>query len=267
MKRYTIVLVVMLLFSTFFSGFALANEDGVEQPHKLVALGDSITYGSGLGNPSSEAFPYLIGNAASLDVTNLGKPGWTSGQLLTAVKSDVSFMEAIAAADVITLNIGGNDLFQAVGVQEALATGKFESTPELEEKVRAAGLQLGKNLGEIIGAIRAQAPTAPIVLYNIYNPFGPSEVPSLQTLYEYGEQVNSMVIGPIQTATGSILANAYSAFSGNQASYIIPGDVHPNVAGHQALASLVNNILFDLLPEEDPGTENPDPDETGRAGW
>lgn len=256
--------VVMLLFSTFFSGFAIANGDDVNQKPNLVALGDSITYGYNLENPESEAFPYLIGNG-SLEVTNLGVPGWTSGELLNAVTTDASFTGALADADIVTLNIGSNDLLQAVGVQEVLASGTFEKTPELEAKVTAAALQLGQNLQGIIGSIRAQAPTASIVLYNIYNPFGPSEVPFLQDLYEYGEQVvqqvNTVVIAPVQTATGSVLANAYTAFNGKQASYIIPGDVHPNVAGHQVLASLVNDILADLLPEEDPGTDAPDPEE------
>ncbi|MGM0902153.1 MAG: hypothetical protein ACQEXB_13800 [Bacillota bacterium] len=51
MKRYSIVFVVMLLLSSFFSGFTTANGEGAEQSINLVALGDSITYGYGLEKP------------------------------------------------------------------------------------------------------------------------------------------------------------------------------------------------------------------------
>jgi len=266
LKRYSIVFVVILLLSSFFSGFALADGEVTEEKVNLVSLGDSITYGYNLQNPQSEAFPYLIGDG-SLEVTNLGVPGWTSGQLSNAVTTDASFTGALADADIVTLNIGSNDLLQAVGIQEALASGTFEVTPELQQKVQAAAIQMGQNLQGIIQAIRTQT-TAPIVLYNLYNPFGSNvENEFLNYLHVYGEQViqqvNTAIISPFQAVQGVFLVDAYTAFNGNQASYMIPGDVHPNVAGHQSLASLVNDILIDLLPEEDPGTEDPDTDEPG----
>lgn len=266
LKRYSIVFVVILLLSSFFSGFALADGEVTEEKVNLVSLGDSITYGYNLQNPQSEAFPYLIGDG-SLEVTNLGVPGWTSGQLLNAVTTDASFTGALAEADIVTLNIGSNDLLQAVGIQEALASGTFEVTPELQQKVQATALQMGQSLQGIIQAIRTQT-TAPIVLYNLYNPFGSNvENEFLNNLHVFGEQViqqvNSAIISPFQAVQGVFLVDAYNSFNGNQASYIIPGDVHPNVAGQQSLASLVNDILIDLLPEEDPGTEDPDTDEPG----
>ncbi|SEM93959.1 Lysophospholipase L1 [Mesobacillus persicus] len=268
MKRYSIVFVVTLLFSTFFSGFAAANGNDVNQKPNLLALGDSITYGSGLQNPGSEAFPYLIGNG-SLEVTNLGVHGWNSTQLLEAVKSNPNFTGALAEAEIVTLNIGSNDLLQAVGLQEALATRTFEVTPEVQQKVEAAVGQLGVNLRSIIEEIRAQSPTVPIVLYNLYNPLSPNvDDPFLMNIFLYGDQivqqVNSQVIGLFQAAPGVVLANAYNAFAGQQASYILPNDIHPTVAGHQALASLVNASLADLLPEEsDPGNEEPGDGDTG----
>ena len=66
-KKLSVLLTLMLAFSTFFASFAFA-ENNVKP--NLVALGDSITFGwnlddtNGNTNQSLKAFPNLIGNGA-----------------------------------------------------------------------------------------------------------------------------------------------------------------------------------------------------------
>ena len=198
---------------------------------------------------SPNAFPSLIANG-QFNVTNLGVPGWTSADLLNALKTNPTFKKSLKSADIVTLDIGNNDLLQAAGLSQILQNPTpVQLTPELQQKLALAEQQLGINLQAIITLIKKQT-DAPIILYNLYNPFGASSDPFLGSLHSFGEQiipvVNSQIISPIAIQTGSHLADSYTAFNGHQATFIIPGDVHPTLAGHQALAQLADKALLTL---------------------
>jgi lysophospholipase L1-like esterase len=265
-KRLSVLLTLMLALSTFFTSFAFAAEENMYKP-KLVALGDSITFGYKLEDnqtqASPNAFPSLIAGGA-FDVTNLGYPGWTSSDLFNAMNTDAKFSPAIKAADILTLNIGNNDLLGAVGINQIIENpGAVDQSALLQKVVPAAGL-LKQNLTAIITKIRTENPSAPIVLYNIYNPFGESTDPTFALLHNIGKQIiNDGVpnvlpgINQLYSAAGQVpgtfVADAYTAFNGNQANYIfgLPKDlIHPNAAGHTALAGLADVILNSILSKE-----------------
>ncbi len=235
----------MLLVSTLFSSFAFANE---QSKPSLVALGDSITYGYGLGSPVSEAFPHLIGGG-KLDVTNLGVPGWTSGDLLSSLQTDSSVIQALQSANVITLNIGSNDLLQAANFAGLIEDPTLFDPVALGQNVAAAIGSFGNNLIGIISTIR-QHSQAPIILYTIYNPI-PLENPLGPTFYGFAEQMisktNNEVIKPTAIGSKSLLADAYVSYTDQQLNYLLPNDVHPNQEGHQVLANLANQLLIQLL--------------------
>ncbi|WP_420489296.1 SGNH/GDSL hydrolase family protein [Neobacillus niacini] len=81
----------------------------------LVALGDSITFGwhlddtNGNANPSLKAFPNLVGNGNYNVTKNISDGGWDSTELLAKIGKPEN-IAALSGADVITLNIGSNDL-------------------------------------------------------------------------------------------------------------------------------------------------------------
>lgn len=252
LKRISILFAFVLAFSTFFSSFAFADT-----PKKnLVALGDSISFGYKLEpnqtQASPNAFPSLIGNGA-FNATNLGVPGWTSTQLLAALDTD-QFKTPLKTADVITLNIGNNDLMQAVNLAGIIQGGVPVDPTTLIPKAEAASAQLAVNLQGIFGKIRALNQTAPIIFYNLYNPFGVDADPFNAFLHTIGEQitlgVNSNVIALYAAAPGTYIADAYTKYDGHQNDYITKNVdlIHPNLVGHQALASIANDILADLGP-------------------
>ncbi|MEH7275014.1 GDSL-type esterase/lipase family protein [Neobacillus vireti] len=257
-KRFSILLTLMLTFSTFFTSFAFANEN-VEKPN-LVALGDSITYGWNLddtnGNTkkSSKSFPNLILEQGFFNVTNISGGGWTSSNILAQV-NDPANEAAIQNADVFTLNIGSNDLMGAVGLKTIIDNGTPVDPAALQPKVEIAAAQLGQNLQSIFGKIRSLNTDAPIILYNIYNPFGPSTDNQFNAfLHSIGGQivtgVNTNIISPFSNVPGTFVANAKTVFDNNQTTYIIPGDIHPTSVGQAVLAGLATEILIPLLPEE-----------------
>ncbi|MFZ3580175.1 GDSL-type esterase/lipase family protein, partial [Virgibacillus sp. DJP39] len=164
-------LAFVLILSVIFSSTSNAKSNNGKE--SLVALGDSIPFGYNLGqtnhNPAKVAYPYLIGDDGDLRVRNLGVPGWQTDQLLTALKTDQKYRQALKHADYVVLTIGNNDLL------EILESASLESgqNPGLFQKLLQQKLLTSKvflNIGEIIAETRTLT-DAPIVMYNVYNPF------------------------------------------------------------------------------------------------
>jgi lysophospholipase L1-like esterase len=224
-----------------FSTTVLAKSENAKE--SFVALGDSIPFGYNLGEtnmqPPKEAFPFQIGKEADLRVRNLAIPGWKTSEMLSALTTDQKFRQAVGHADYVTLNIGNNDLLQALKAAQLETINNpllFFST--LQAKVLQSNLY--GNLTTIVGQIRSLT-DAPIVVYNIYNPFqvvdplhniGNIILPGINSQFAVlGTQLNSFY-GNI------IIADAYSAFGTNQARYVIAGDIHPTEEGQKVLAEI-----------------------------
>jgi lysophospholipase L1-like esterase len=248
-KRFSILFTLVLAFSTFFSSFAFA-ENNVKP--NLVSLGDSITYGWNLekdtdptnSQQSLKAFPYLIGNGKYNVAKNISGGGWTSEVLLTEIQKPEN-LAAISTADIITLNIGSNDLLKSPGIALALSNPTAILTPEQIINLKGEALIVSQKLAikitAIMTGIKTVNPNAKIILYNIYNPIG------VGPIHDLAEQIipsmNVGVFKPIVDTFGLQLADAYTAFNGNQATYVLPGDIHPTPDGHKALASAGEQAL------------------------
>lgn len=250
------IFTVILILNVFASTSVFAESETEFQP-KVLALGDSIPYGTSLPD-RSYAFPNLIleGNAV---VKNVSVPGLTSDGLLTQITSDSTTMEAIEVADVITINIGNNDLLQAVdikAIQEALLKGNPVDFEKIKAKVGVASKLAGENLQQILASISTQNEDAVILLYNMYNPFPNLESEPFKTLHALGEEI----LKPVNTSLGgipllypnTIVLDAYHAFNGKQLEYVYPNDVHPTEKGHVVLASLATEELLAFIPQPEP---------------
>ena len=132
LKRFSVLLVIMLILSTFTASFVFAKTEQSPKPKlNIVALGDSITFG--YPPPSTTGFPDLITGARNVE--KFGGSGATSSQLLAAIQSNPKeFKRALKKADVITINIGSNDLMQATNMSTLFA--KLQPlVPNLEENL------------------------------------------------------------------------------------------------------------------------------------
>lgn len=257
-KRFSLLFAFLLIFNVFASTAVFAEDNPEDVPPTIVSLGDSIPYGYNLGDnlaASPNAFPNLIADGYP-EVINLSKPGLTSDLLLAGMNDQV--LKTLEGADLIIINIGSNDLLQSIDYKVLLGSGvpiDDAKKAELLPKVTTAAMKLGGNLQAIIGKIREKS-TAPIFLYNIYNPFGPSQDPFAGSVHMLGEMistnVNQNVIGPLQVNEETYIIDSYSAFNGKQMNYVIPGDIHPNQEGHAVLAGLADQQLAILFPEVPP---------------
>ncbi|QBP43115.1 SGNH/GDSL hydrolase family protein [Paenisporosarcina antarctica] len=233
-KAFLILLVISLVFST--SAFA-KNDNG---KNSLVALGDSIPFGYNLdannNHPSKKAFPFLMGKEADLRVNNLGIPGLTTDGMLNLLQTNQKYRQAVKHADYITLNIGSNDLIAALRAAAAASGGdteyfKFLLMQNIENSNIVGKLKL------TIAEIRKLS-AAPIVIHNIYNPFQEPEYELQFLATKLLPDINKIFLGLVYANENVVLADAYTAFGSNQAKYVIAGDIHPTVAGHEKLAGI-----------------------------
>jgi len=96
-------------------GGTTAGNNPQAQNWNYLALGDSLADGVLAQQgyvPRYESY-INIDTGANVHTTNLGVPGWHSGDLLNAIQTDDDFRNNIANAEVLTWDIGGDDLANA----------------------------------------------------------------------------------------------------------------------------------------------------------
>ncbi len=209
----------------------LGNRESIAaaQPKaKYTALGDSLavgllTLGSGYVNQYSN---WLVENRypQGIKLINLGTSGWKSGDILKALQEDSFYMESIRSADILTLDVGGNDLL-----------GSDFTTQSLKLALK----EYRRNLMVILSKIRELNPTAPFYIMDIYNPYPIGHSRRLLAdswIPNFNREIYSAASNPAFRITG--LAEVYTAFQGHEAEYTWVGklgDVHPNSLGHQII--------------------------------
>ncbi|MCC8151412.1 MAG: GDSL-type esterase/lipase family protein, partial [Lachnospiraceae bacterium] len=248
-----------------------------------LALGDSITTGYGLTDPDTEGFAAKFADAieeedTTVTTVNAGVAGLTAETLATALATG-SYDAQIAAADVITITIGGNDLMAAfyecvaglyssafgtsctsVNVQTWLGNASAYPTEvaaivsllssdtgaaALSAAISEASSECVENIESIVGLIRAVNQDAVILLANQYNPY--ASLSSVAAYASISSLFDSAVKGfnTLLSASSTVSANCeivdlYSAgVSTNVNVSTMNFDFHPNAAGHATIASVM----------------------------
>ena len=106
--------------------FALALAAGPARAQTVwqyTALGDSLAFGmddAQGGGYVGRYRNYVQQDAGvSVNLVNRGVPGWTSDDLLNALRTDQSLRAQVAGSRVVTFNIGGNDLLGVLQLYHA----------------------------------------------------------------------------------------------------------------------------------------------------
>ncbi|MGM0835283.1 MAG: GDSL-type esterase/lipase family protein [Bacillota bacterium] len=261
-NRFSLLFAILLVFNVFASTSVFAEGD-VKEKNKIVALGDSIPYGyipdETNSSPSEKSFPNLIAGGGH-NVINLSEIGATSTSLLDGMKTNKNnVLLDLQDADLITLNIGSNDILHSINFEQIVDNKTAITDPvalfALQQAVAAASTELAVNLQNIVKGIRLQNSHAPIFVYNLYNPFGESSDPFGIFLNDIGNQiassVNDTILKNSNESLGLYILGAYESFHGNQPKYVYPLDIHPTFEGHKALAALADQQLAILYPEEE----------------
>jgi lysophospholipase L1-like esterase len=144
-----------------------------------VALGDSLAAGVGArrGYVPRYAEHLQRETGARLRVINLGLSGQTSTQLLHSIRDDPEMRKTLGGAEVVTLNIGLNDLGQARSFYESGTCGG----PQNEACLRDVVERIERNWDAIINEISSLRSTENTIIRTVglgYTPrtkgvFGP----------------------------------------------------------------------------------------------
>jgi lysophospholipase L1-like esterase len=209
------------------------------QPLDYVALGDSSPLE---GSSNGQRYPERLGALlqmhfpAGVSVHNLAEGGstttmWLPGALYMEMRKD-----AIAAADLITMTIGGNDLVDAISL------GDMDAALAQVDQTFA-------NIGTIYAYLREMNPQADIV-FTIY----PNYIKADAWEDELGAAKVGVVRGVIESVIdqmrrdlaanpGMLLADVHGPLKDADMNLYMADKLHVNDAGHQVYAEVIFGAL------------------------
>jgi len=201
-----------------------------------VALGDSLAAGVGArqGYVDRYAKHLRTDAGAMVRVTNLGVSGQTSAQLLRVLRNDTSARRAISGAEVVTFNIGINDLGRARGQYEAETCGGARN----QRCLRVAVKTLEENWGAVIEEILALRSADEAIIRTA----GLGYTPRVDGVGEhYLQETNSHIAA--STAENGIPYAEVSLGEGG----LGPDGLHPDGSGYDEIADHLRRLGYEPL--------------------
>lgn len=272
MKRFSTILIplatavatLLILFLTIpkaDSRIHVVRDDSQNYKKSVhfVAVGDSLTEGVGDETKRGGYVP-LVADAlqqkyelTSVEKDNYGVSGERSDQILKRVKKDSDLRNSLASADIITMTVGGNDLFQAFQKNLTAKTAK-----QFDRSIK----KYGKQVQDILSEMRELNSKAPIYIVGIYNPYYLNfpDIKAMQTVVDnwndetkglaketkncFFVPVNDLLYKGIATKDSQKTGESSSAEVKNNALYD-EDNFHPNNLGYQLMATAIQEKIVD----------------------
>lgn len=196
-----------------------------------LAIGDSIV--TGIGSEEQESFVNYFSRqleektGKSVVLQNQGIPGIASTDLNRLTQSG-EFDTHIKEADLITISVGGNDILQALALNE----GDYRNIVQDFHSMQATFID---NLTSMADRIREVNPQATIVFLEMYNPLDKGH-----EYYSLADQLlpkwNVKIYEAARKYDHSIVLETTKVINSNHQQYLSADGVHPNALGYQALS-------------------------------
>jgi lysophospholipase L1-like esterase len=201
-----------------------------------VALGDSLAAGVGADRGYVDRYAAHIAEdtGARVRTVNLGVSGQTSPELLAALRNDRKVHRALAGAEVVTLNIGLNDLGRAGQAYESGACGGEDG----ERCLRVAVDEVGKNWEAIVAEILTLVRRDEVIVRTPGLGYVPRAGADART---YLDEVNRR-IAAIADQNGIPHTEIRLGQGG-----MSPDGIHPNAAGHATIAEKLRDLGYGYL--------------------
>ena len=232
-------------------------------PPVYTSIGDSIAFGlyAPIGRGFVPRYRDHIRTDTGVTVTlyNLAVPGWTSSQLLDALRNNSYFRLRISQSSVITMSIGGNDFLDARQSYRAGTCGGANN----QDCLLQAALRFAANWNAILGELATMRSASDTVFrpIDIYNPYV-NEDRATDSWADDGGLNDFQVFKPYQQAVNNYIATTMDSigipfgrvslvFNGPDGE-IDPSDLgliafdglHPNDEGHRVIADLLRNLGY-----------------------
>ncbi|WP_449621955.1 GDSL-type esterase/lipase family protein [Robertmurraya sp. Marseille-Q9965] len=233
MKNYFFFIILMtIVFGTYSWTMSASREINV------VALGDSITYGTG----DSKKMGYIERVRTQLEekeglpvfVKNYGVPRLTSENILEKLK-DNTVQEEIKRANYIFLYIGTNDFRKWIK-----PTG---------DKLIAKNMMKGKtifsqNLKKILGKLRSENSLAEIYVFGLYHPY--TEFENQHEILDVIELWNHEMVNTSNNFEDTYFIPTLDLFLNKPKKEYFQDKLHPNSEGYQSIADRAMERIIEI---------------------
>ncbi len=226
---------------------------GTSSTWHYTAMGDSLAFGI-LDSQGGYVRRYQDDISAdtgkTVSVVDLGVNGAHSGDLLNSLQNDANFRSNVSSSQVVTWNIGGDDLLHALNLFQNGQCGGADN----QNCLRSAVATFIPNWDAIVQqllALRSKNNTI-IRTMDVYNPFvfELMRQGTYATVEPYLDQINQHIAASAQ-ANGIPMAQVHLAFNGPTgdqdpvAKGLIAIDgIHPNDNGHRAIADALRALGY-----------------------
>jgi lysophospholipase L1-like esterase len=231
-KNIKIIILTVLLFSSVAGFFLIKNN---LERYNYVALGDSIAAGvSPYSNKYAlkyiNSYPdyiasYLREHSKLKEYTKeFAQSGSTSNDLLNIILHNNDVRERLGKANLITIDIGANDLFQG-----------YSSGQDSKELL----ISISSNLKETITQIKGINRSVKIYLLGYYDLL-PYNTEAMGTRFRKDYTDLNLIIEGIAKVNGLIFISTDHLFKERGLEFLpVRDNVHPNEEGHRLIAEEV----------------------------
>ncbi len=227
-----------------------------------TGLGDSIGFGlfAPIGDGYVPGYERLIeaDSGVNVNAINLSVPGWTSSDLLGAIRGNLFFRLSVFTSTIVTVNIGGNDLLGARGSYKNRTCGGADN----QDCLRTGVAVFRDNFNAIMANVLSLRSTRNTIIrtMDIYNPYvnedrGQDTWPNdqgndFQVFKPYLDAINGQ-IAATAIARNIPYAQVYLAFNGpngdldaGDRGFLAFDGLHPNGRGHRLIADLLRGLGY-----------------------
>ncbi|NMH68964.1 hypothetical protein HF072_09200 [Bacillus sp. RO3] len=228
-KMVPIVALFALIPLVYFYFFA--DETQSQSKKRVIALGDSLTYGYGDKKESGyigrlEERVNEKHTKISYTFQNLGVPGQQSDELLRQiVKPEVA--EDLSEADVYIINIGTNDLIKNNG---------GDLFPLHHEKIMEAKKDYLDHLDKILNITGTAGEEADIIVLGLYNPYPDKDSDKIEA---YVDDWNESIMKEAEKHENVKVVSTNPLFKGKSKEDYFHDSLHPNSRGYDLIADKI----------------------------
>lgn len=230
------IISVILALVMCFSAFVVSSAE-TDKPFYLV-LGDSIAYGSGLGNPTEACYGKIVADTNNYEYVNYSVPGHTTTNLIARL-GQPEVVEALEKADIISISIGGNNFLLGNLMQLIFNAMVLNNYAPLDDI--AAGFY--EDFSTIVDTINEHNSDAVILMQTLYNP----QSGYLREPYQMAaDRLNAEIRRFAEENPGEIVIVDVGTALGDDPANYADDDIHPSANGNMIIAQSVLDTLYEI---------------------